>query len=362
MRKESKKASKEQSMASKLGQELATVWAQAHWGNARAIQGILDRSAQLIEAGASVTERDSNWGAAPLHGAARSGSKAGIELLLAAGADPDQENRDGETPLMLAAKSACLGGVKKLLAAGAKVNATRRGNQSSALLEAAHSGAKGEMTIKALLEAGADPSQVNSMGMSALELAAQSESKESVQALWTAHEWSDPVKRNAAALSLYQQNASIALWMIEQGGLSLSGPGKSGQTLDLMIEALESGCDSESWTRMASHCQRWSAEHAKQMPRAIASALVMEHDCQESLAGSAAIEWVERSAPEGVARVALTRALGHAEGRFAEQGVDVEEVTVGAMRDLRRRVESWMEKAELSEPGPEKRARKKQAL
>ena len=52
-----------------------------------------------LAAGADVNIKDDNWGATPLHFAARNGRKGKAELLIAEGADVNAQRGDGETPL-----------------------------------------------------------------------------------------------------------------------------------------------------------------------------------------------------------------------------------------------------------------------
>jgi uncharacterized protein len=81
--------------------------------------------AELIARGLSVNTRD-RWKRTPLHWAAEAGKVAAVEMLLAAGAEPDPAAADGETPLWPAAAAGRADIVAVLLRAGANPNAMRQ--------------------------------------------------------------------------------------------------------------------------------------------------------------------------------------------------------------------------------------------
>jgi ankyrin repeat protein len=83
-------------------------------------RGTADAARALIEAGADVSARSNNsfW-VLPLHSAASGGHAEIVELLLAAGAEPDPRQRHGWTPLQAAAQNGDLRSLEALLAAGA---------------------------------------------------------------------------------------------------------------------------------------------------------------------------------------------------------------------------------------------------
>jgi uncharacterized protein len=82
--------------------------------------GTADAAQALIEAGADVSARSENsfW-VLPLHSAASGGHADIVEILLAAGAEPDPRQRHGWTPLQAAAQNGDLRSLDALLAAGA---------------------------------------------------------------------------------------------------------------------------------------------------------------------------------------------------------------------------------------------------
>jgi ankyrin repeat protein len=82
--------------------------------------GTADAARALIEAGADVSARSENsfW-VLPLHSAASGGHAEIVEVLLAAGAEPDPRQRHGWTPLHAAAQNGDLRSLEALLAAGA---------------------------------------------------------------------------------------------------------------------------------------------------------------------------------------------------------------------------------------------------
>jgi ankyrin repeat protein len=103
--------------------------------------------------GAGVDEVDDDQRTA-LYCAARGGSPAVVERLLAAGADPDRANAAGDTPLLWAAQQGDLPTAELLLDHGADVDhATDAGH--TPLLRAVYGGH--EDLVARLLAAGADP-------------------------------------------------------------------------------------------------------------------------------------------------------------------------------------------------------------
>jgi len=93
------------------------------------------------------------YGVTPLTLACLNGSKSMVDVLLAAGADPNVALPGGETVLMTAARTGRLGAVQSLLAAGAKVDTRETVSGQTALMWAA---AEGNVeTVDALLAAGA---------------------------------------------------------------------------------------------------------------------------------------------------------------------------------------------------------------
>lgn len=82
--------------------------------------GTADAAKALLDAGADVGARSANsfW-VLPLHSATSGGHAEIVELLLAAGAEPDPRQRHGWTPLHAAAQNGDVRSLDALLAAGA---------------------------------------------------------------------------------------------------------------------------------------------------------------------------------------------------------------------------------------------------
>jgi hypothetical protein len=93
---------------------------------------------------------------------------AGIELLLARGANPNLANAEGNAPLMMTARHGLVDGVIALLKAGAD---PRHANKygTTALMQAA----RGHLveTVRVLIRAGADPAQTDERGLTAARYA-----------------------------------------------------------------------------------------------------------------------------------------------------------------------------------------------
>ncbi|MDB4936918.1 MAG: Ankyrin repeat protein [Labilithrix sp.] len=93
---------------------------------------------------------------------------AGIELLLARGADPNLANTEGNDPLMMTARHGLVDGVVVLLKAGADPKRANRYG-TTALMQAA----RGHLveTARILIRAGADPAQKDERGLTAVKYA-----------------------------------------------------------------------------------------------------------------------------------------------------------------------------------------------
>jgi hypothetical protein len=93
---------------------------------------------------------------------------AGIELLLARGADPNLANGEGNDPLMMTARHGLVDGVVVLLKAGADPKRANRYG-TTALMQAA----RGHLveTARILIRAGADPAQKDERGLTAAKYA-----------------------------------------------------------------------------------------------------------------------------------------------------------------------------------------------
>jgi ankyrin repeat protein len=87
----------------------------------------------LLDAGADVTAQEPRQGCRPLHRFAGYANPAGVELVLAAGADVDAEDFGGATALADAAEAGCDECVEALLAAGADPTRTWGGESAAEL-------------------------------------------------------------------------------------------------------------------------------------------------------------------------------------------------------------------------------------
>ncbi|MBS2018757.1 MAG: ankyrin repeat domain-containing protein [Deltaproteobacteria bacterium] len=93
---------------------------------------------------------------------------AGVELLLARGADPKLANAEGNDPLMMSARHGLVEATIALLKAGADPKRANRYG-TTALMQAA----RGHLveTVKVLIRAGADPTQRDERGLTAIKYA-----------------------------------------------------------------------------------------------------------------------------------------------------------------------------------------------
>ena len=125
----------------------------------------------LLKAGARVDLRDRSSWTALLHAASKGAPLEIYELLKKAGADIDGATRQGASPLMVAMDSK-VGelGLKPLLDAGANPN--HKGYDTVSVLMSAIAAYDLEV-VKTLLEYGADPNQTTWDGLSPMMLAAQ---------------------------------------------------------------------------------------------------------------------------------------------------------------------------------------------
>jgi hypothetical protein len=138
----------------------------------------------LLSKGAQVKLRSERGGA--VFAAANAGDEAILKVLLAAGGDPNERDNTGRTPLMVACQFGRVEPAKVLLEAGAKVNdqGARRplattglqelGEQTPLLIAAATGN---PALVKLLVDSGADVNAKDMRGMTALMMAASSETQ-----------------------------------------------------------------------------------------------------------------------------------------------------------------------------------------
>ena len=140
----------------------ALLWA-AHWDD-------LDTADLLLRAGADVNVAEDH-GVTPLARACENASATMIEMLLAAGADPNVAQTSGLTPVMTAARTGNLQAVEALLAHGADVDASTEQLEATAVMWAV--AARSPKIVRALLDAGADPTRSTTTGHTPLMCAAR---------------------------------------------------------------------------------------------------------------------------------------------------------------------------------------------
>jgi ankyrin repeat protein len=124
----------------------------------------------LLEAGANVNAADDH-GVTPLHQAAENASPAMVDRLLQAGADADAAQASGLTALMIAARTGNVEVVDRLAAQGVDVDAATAETRSTALMWAVAEGHP--RSVRALLDAGANPHASTAAGFTPLLFAAR---------------------------------------------------------------------------------------------------------------------------------------------------------------------------------------------
>lgn len=157
---------------------LASPVAQAQFSNTyEFLKAVRDRDVtkarqKLTESGGTIVNaRDSDTGDTALHIAVSRSDAAWMRFLLDEGADPDSRDGRGNTPLILAALRGYRDGVVTLLAFKASVNASNDAGET-ALVKAVQ--ARSEPVVKALLDAGADPTITDNVtGYSAIDHASR---------------------------------------------------------------------------------------------------------------------------------------------------------------------------------------------
>ena len=123
---------------------------------------------ELIERDAEVANAADDYGMTPLHWAARAGSKACTEILLACGVHVDPLNKARRTPLQLAAEGDRAETIRLLAERGADLNTQDRKGRTP-LHRAMYEGRVA--AAEALLDAGADPTVLNKSGKNPFQIA-----------------------------------------------------------------------------------------------------------------------------------------------------------------------------------------------
>lgn len=129
-----------------------------HWA---ALHDDAEMISLLVYAGAHTGAATRLGAYTPLLVAARQGSAAAVEALLAAGADPLRATANGATPLMLAAASGSAAAVQALLAAGSDPDAVDDAHGQTALMFAA--AYDRVEVIATLIEGGANPDSTSAV-------------------------------------------------------------------------------------------------------------------------------------------------------------------------------------------------------
>ncbi len=134
------------------------------------LQENADESKRLLSEGADPNAA-TRYEITPLSIACTAGNVPLVKLLLDAGADANQSVAGGETPLMTAARTGVVGVVRQLIAHKANVNAKESSHDQKAIHWAAAEGHA--EVVKALIDAGADPSESLPNGFNPLLFAAR---------------------------------------------------------------------------------------------------------------------------------------------------------------------------------------------
>lgn len=150
-------------------------------------QGRADIAQLLICAGADVNARHKTMGHTPLRDAAAFGMLPLMNVLLAAGADPNAPDQYGFTPLHMAAELRQKEAVRRLILAGANVHAesSEAMGRRESILGAAmkHTESDPADIVQLLIAAGADVNRPDAIGMTPLHRAALHGHAESIKLL-----------------------------------------------------------------------------------------------------------------------------------------------------------------------------------
>jgi ankyrin repeat protein len=133
--------------------------------HAAAAQGSVDDIQRLAQTGSDLNVRDSN-GRTPLHVAAFQGYGTAARALIAAGADPGLLDNQRYDAVTIAAVRDDVPTLQALLAAGASAKLVTSVYDGTALIAAAHLGHDG--IVRELIRAGAPLDHVNNLGWTAL--------------------------------------------------------------------------------------------------------------------------------------------------------------------------------------------------
>jgi uncharacterized protein len=133
--------------------------------HAAAAQSEVDDIQRQAQTGANLNARDSN-GRTPLHVAAFQGHGSVAQALIAAGADPDILDNQRYDAVTIAAVRDDVPTLKALLASGASAKLITSIYDGTALIAAAHLGHDG--VVRELIRAGAPVDHVNNLGWTAL--------------------------------------------------------------------------------------------------------------------------------------------------------------------------------------------------